>query len=408
MKILWFSNIILSDQSMSGTGTWISAMAESLSSNIEVELFNVTKGNVPIITKKDYGSIKQWIVPIVDFDKSGLPPVLIISKLQELVNEIQPDLIHVWGTEYYWSRLTAYGHVKGKVLLEMQGLIGAIAEKVTADLSIKELMQCIGIKEILKPSSSILGRKKALKKRGEIEKDIIARHHYISTQSDWMRAHISYLNPKAMVFKTAIGLRSEFINASKWIYENCEKNSILTITSTISAYKGLHTLIKAFALLTRTNHEAFLYIAGPKPIKGIKQPGYERFLLDLIRKENIQNKIVWLGPLNTSELITQILKANVVINPSFIESYSLVVKEALSLGAPTIAAYAGAMPELAIDKHSALYFPPGDVALCYTSLNNTLDSRDLTTRLSQNALTGNENIIIAKIQYDIYQKILKN
>jgi len=408
MKILWFSNIILSDQSMSDTGTWIGAMADSLVVYPEVELIIITKDTIKKTKQIDYKGIKQWVLPDVKFDKKGLPPISIIKQIQKLVKDINPDLIHVWGTEYYWSRLTAYGFIQGKVLLEMQGLISAIAEKVTADLSIKELTQCFGIKELLKPSSSILGRQKVLKNRGEIEKKIIARHQYISTQSEWMRAHISYINPKATVFKTAIGLRSEFINSIKWVYENCEKNTILTITSTLSAYKGLHTLIKAFSLLTRTNHEAFLYIAGPKPIKGIRQPGYERFLMNIIRKENIQNKIKWLGPLNTNELIAQILKANVVINPSFIESYSLVVKESLSLGAPTIAAYAGAMPELAIDKQSALFFPPGDVALCYTALNNTLESRDLSTLLSQNALIGNENIIIAEIQYNIYQKILKN
>ena len=408
MKILWFSNIILSENSMSGTGTWIKAMADSLIDFPDIELFNITKGKVKQTEQNFYKGINQWVLPDVRFDKKGLPPNEIIKQIQDIVNDIKPDLIHVWGTEYYWSRLTAYGLIEGKVLLEMQGLISAIAEMVTADLSIKELIQCIGIKEILKPSSSILGRQKALRIRGEVEKDIIRRHQYINTQSDWMRAHISHLNPNATVLKTAIGLRNEFINAAKWRYEHCEKNSILTITSTLSAYKGLHTLIKAFAKLVKIKPEARLYIAGPKPIKGIRQPGYERYLMKLIKNENIGDKIIWLGPLNTAELISQILKANVVVNPSFIESYSLVVKEALSLGVPTIAAYAGAMPELAIDKHSALFYPPGDIALCYAALLNIFNSPGLPTSLSDNALKGNTHVDIAKVQYNIYQKMLKN
>ncbi len=408
MKVLWFSNIEFSNISMSSTGTWLIAMLQGLKDFDKIKLYIITKGKVKTTTLRNYNDIEQWIIPDVKVRSNGLPSKRIIKEIQNIVFHINPDIIHIWGTEYYWSRLTAFGYIQGKVLLEMQGLISAIAEKVTADLSIKELIQCIGIKEIIKPSSSIFGRQKALRKRGEIEKDIIARHQYINTQSEWMRAHIAYLNPHATVYKTAIGLRSEFLGAQKWKYEHCEKNSILTITSTLSAYKGLHTLIKAFAKLVKIKPEARLYIAGPKPIKGIRQPGYERYLMNFIKKEDIGNRIIWLGPLNTMELISQILKANVVINPSFIESYSLVLKESLYLGAPTIASYAGAMPELAIDNHSALYYPSSDIALCCAALLKIISSTDLATVISQNALRDNMDSEVGKIQYNIYQNILEN
>lgn len=406
MKVLWFSNIILSHESMSGTGTWIKAMADSFIDFPGIELFIITKGKVLRTERKDYKGIKQWVLPEVGIDSKGLPPRKVITQIQNIVSEIEPDIIHVWGTEYYWSCLTAYGLIKGRVLLEMQGLISAIAEKVTADLTIKELMQCIGLKEIVKPSSSILGRQLAFRFRGKFEKDIIARHQYISTQSDWMRAHISYLNSNANVFSTTIGLREEFINAPKWSYDHCEKNRIFTITSTISPYKGLHTLLKAFAKLVNIKQEARLYVAGPSLIKGFRQPGYERYLIKLIKKENIEEKVVWLGPLNTDQLISQILMANVVINPSFIESFSLVLKEALYIGAPTIATYAGAMPELAIDRYSALFYPPGDIALCYAALLRILNSSKLANSLSYNALKSNTNFNVAEIQYNIYKKVL--
>lgn len=407
MKILWFSNIILTEDSMSDTGTWIKAMADSLIHFPDLELYIVSKGAVKQPEQTYYKGIKQWILPDVKLDRKGMPPLEIIEYIQEIVNIIKPDIIHVWGTEYYWSSLTAYGYIKGKVLLEMQGLIYAIADKVLADLSIKELFQCIGIKEILKPKSSIFGRQRALRKRGEIEKDIIFHHQFISTQSEWMRAHISYLNPNAKVFKTVIGLRREFLSAPKWNYERCEKNSILFITSTLSAYKGLHTLIKAFALLIKVKPEVRLYIVGPKPITGIRRPGYQRFLIKLINKEKIGDKIIWLGPLKTGELISQILKANVVVNPSFIESYSLVLREALYLGAPTVAAFVGAMPELAVHNHSALYYPTGDIALCYSDILNILNNADLASRLSNNAVIDSMGFETAKIQRIIYQSILE-
>lgn len=77
------------------------------------------------------------------------------------------------------------------------------------------------------------------------------KHGNISTQSEWVRAHIMNVNPKAKIFKTSISLRTEFAEADKWNVDNCVSYQVFTSTSSIISYKGLHILIDAIASLKK-------------------------------------------------------------------------------------------------------------------------------------------------------------
>jgi len=408
MKVLWLSNVYISDNEISSTGTWIIAMAKRLQQEKNINLFIISKGDVGDIEQKDNGNIKQWILPNAELNKEGLPPQNLIFSIQEIINGINPDIIHIWGTEYYWSKLYTEGYIKGKVLLEMQGLISAIATKVTADLTFREMIDCIGFKEILKPTTFLLCRKKYFEKRGALEIDTISKHKHIATQSDWMRGYIRNINKEAKIYRSAIGLRPEFLNTTPHNY-SVNNLELFTLTSTISAYKGLHTLIKALAIVKSQYKDVILKIAGPLPVKGVKKPGYERFLQRLIIKHDLSNNVKWLGSLNAIELIGEMKKSRIVVLPSFIESYSLALREALTIGMPVVASFAGAMPELANHNKSAIYFPPGDFQLCAHAIVEILTSKELEESLRINALQKARElnrVDCGTVQIEIYQQIM--
>ncbi|MHB9028474.1 MAG: hypothetical protein ACYC9O_06880, partial [Candidatus Latescibacterota bacterium] len=127
LKILWLSNKLVSPNDGGGTGTWLDALAEMLISSGEVELGNIAFGPVREITRKDWGSIRQWAVPDKLPLRDGLPPRRYISAILKAVETFSPDLAQVWGTEYYWGLLTARKYITRPALLEIQGLKFAIA-----------------------------------------------------------------------------------------------------------------------------------------------------------------------------------------------------------------------------------------------------------------------------------------
>ena len=90
MKILWFSNKVLSDKDTGNSGTWLDAMAQRLVMTGEVRLCNVTMGMVKTPTRQDAGPINQWIVPTTTLGRFGLPNTHIVAGITKLVNEVSP------------------------------------------------------------------------------------------------------------------------------------------------------------------------------------------------------------------------------------------------------------------------------------------------------------------------------
>lgn len=410
MKVLWFSNRYISEEKITGTGTWLVTMAEQLVQNEEIQLYNITRDNVSTIEKSIYKGLTQWRVPIVTRKKNGLPPSKMVTQIQSIVQDIKPDIIHIWGTEGYWGLLFSRGIIKGVVLLEIQGLLTQIHKHTFADLTFKDIVKCFGFKEIIKPSVSLLAKHKVFKTAAKFELEIIKNSRYISTQSNWVRAHISFLNPDAIIFQTKRPIRRKFYEDSKWDIQNIKRHSIFTSASSPIPYKGLHVLIEAVALLKCNFSNIKLYVAGHIG-KGIRESGYIKFIKKKINKLDLCDNVIWLGPLNEVELVNLQTSLHTSVYPSFIESYGVAVAESLSLGVPTVVSYSGALPEQGIEGDSIQFFPPGDVYMCAYKIRQIFENDVLAEALSTKArllrkeITNND---ISNLQINIYKKILFN
>lgn len=239
---------------------------------------------------------------------------------------------------------------------------------------------------------------------------MLTKHKFISTQSEWVRAHIKSYNTTAKIFNTRIPLRKHFYESETWKYKNCQKRSVFTYVSSFSTFKGMHILIDAIAILCKRMPDINLIIAGHSG-KGLRESGYVRFLKRKIRCKNLTDKIKWVGQLNAENIIKNQLKANVVVIPSFIESYGLAIEESLAIGTPTVAAYSGAIPERGINNNSILFYPPPDSVMCAESIESILTNNELANKLSKNSINNfrsvslNENL---NVQLDIYSQIKKH
>lgn len=408
-KILWLSNCAFSEAKISATGTWIIAMGEALIKSGEVELYNITYGNTKTIIRSDCHGINQWIIPNVKTNSEGLPPQYIIDFIKGIEQELNPDLIQIWGTEYYWGMLAAKNIISKPTLLDIQGLLFASAKVFYGGLSNSELIRCIGLKELLLPKRLFYFRKQDFIKRGEREKYMLSKIQFISVQSNWVKAHIKLQNKNAKIFDTGIIIRSQFYKAEKWKGIHTEV-IIFSSSSGSNMYKGLHVLFRAVAVLKKTIPTVKLHIAGGILYDKFVQDGYSNWLLKEAKRMNISDSLVWLGSINEDEIINQLQKASVFVVPSYVETYCVSLAEAMMLGIPSVVSYAGALPELAQDNESALYFPVGDYMSCALHIEKIVKDASIANKLSMNAikksLTKNNREEIVKRQLQIYNAVI--
>jgi glycosyltransferase involved in cell wall biosynthesis len=410
MRVLWLTLRTFSNKEDVITGGWLSSLAKGLIENCNIELANISTGNVKNLIRQDYGSIRQWIVPATTrINHNGLPLRKgLVSQIINVVNEFAPDLVHVWGTESFWGLLTARGLINRTSLLEIQGLKFAIAKVYHGGLSLSEQMACIGLKEIAK-RSILFQKKSSLVKWGLLEKEIISKHRYIVTQTQWAESQVMAINSNCMIFHNDRMLRDAFLTSKPWISSG--ESIIFCSASYPAPFKGLHTAIRSLALLKRKGFlDIQLRIAGDLQHNGLRQDGYIRWLNNEIIKLGIEQNVLWLGAITAERIVDEMRKASVMLLPTFMENCSNAMQEAMMVGIPLVVSFTGGLPSLADDETSVLFFPPDDEYMCAYQLERILTNKDLAMNLSQearkNARVRNNPLRIITNQMEIYHRVL--
>lgn len=408
LRVLWLSSSSLFEQDTAGTGTWLSPFGKKLVDTEQVSIGNVMQGNTKAPSHKSAAGIQQWIVPRVDQAsyRNGHLSERFSTQILEIVDSFSPDLIHVWGTESIWGLVTARKLVALPALLEMQGIKQAIARVYAGGLSFKEQLASIGLKELLRRRTMFHDRKR-FEEWGRFEREIIGGHMYIVVQSTWLEAQVRAINNQCQVFHRDFILRDPFYKAALW--QPSRGKSIFCSASYPSAFKGLHVIVRALAILKESFPDIQLRIAGSLQKSKIRQDGYIAWLNKEAQKLGVSSQIVWLDGIRATQIVQEMLGASCMVLPTYIEGYSLVTAEAASIGMPIVAAYAGGIPSYAKDRESALFFSPGDVEMCAYQLARVLCDPQLAEQLSgqahKTALIRNNPENIVQRQLEIYNHV---
>jgi len=401
MKIIWFSNHRFSHHAIKATGTWLKVMGEKLAEYENIHLYNITKGDVKSLVFEQVGKIQQYVVPQQKRNTYSLPNSKIVNEISNVVAKIDPDIIHIWGTESYWGLLSVNKHISGEILLEIQGLRTQIIPHLNGGLNFSELLKCTGFKELVKPKSHVLFMPKEHRIREKNELDIIRAHDKIGIQSISSLNIVSQINPQAKTFKSLIPLRDDFIeNQNSWSFNR--NNTLFTSVSSPTTYKGLHVLIRALYIVKQKNRNVQLRIAGNIGF-GIRQSGYVKYLNRLINKLELKENIEWVGSIDSKDMVKELLNSDLSIIPSFVESYCLALYESIAIGVPVVCSYAGAMPEASDFTDRVHYFQPGDYYACAKLIQENLKPSNKKHSNYNNAIDANAAVVR---QIEIYNAVL--
>jgi len=412
MKVLWFTNTpalgenYLSHNNVVGGG-WIKSLDKEMQKKIDLHIaFYHNKEVLPFkFGNTNYYPIyrgkKTFINKYIDAKLSRIILREDIGKYLDIINEVKPDLIHIHGTE------NSFGYILEKtnipVIFSIQGIITVCYHKFLSGLEPKYLNVTKGIWYKLLGYKSLKLVYLNFRKMKQIEKDVFQLCKNIIGRTAWDRRVCSIMSPNSTYFHNDEILRDGFYE-NEW--KNIKRDKLIIFTTNgNSYYKGFETISQTISLLIESGYKNFEWrVAGISKdsliVKAVKKK-----LKALFPKMNL----ILIGNLSEQELINNLLESNIYIMPSHIENSPNNLCEAMILGMPCIATFAGGTGSLLKDGEEGILIQDGDPWAMAGAIIELVNNEKKVLEFSKNAriraLKRHDKNTIANDLMDIYRII---
>lgn len=137
--------------------------------------------------------------------------------------------------------------------------------------------------------------------------------------------------------------------------------------------------IEALALASKKHPSALLRMAGPE------MDGCRGECEKLIESSGLSGRVTLLGRISKSDIQNEGNRAEIFINPTFVDNTPVSVVEAMAMGLCIISTNVGGLPFLLKDGHTALLVPPRDAGALADKICQLVADPELALALSRNA-----------------------
>ncbi|MER2036787.1 MAG: glycosyltransferase family 4 protein [Solibacillus sp.] len=394
MQILWLINLALPEVSKlmnktpSPFGGWLIDTSKKLSENEKIKLSIA-------FAETDLNDIKEFNGDEITF--YAFPHVRLKDKdliksnryLKTILKKVQPDLVHIYGTEYVHSlaMVNVCKELGINTVINIQGLVSIIAKHYTANLPIN-IQRRFTLRDFLK-QNNILQQRQELERKGKLEIEAIQNTQHVIGRTTWDKACVWHINPNANYYSCNENLREAFY-LNEWSLEHCERYSIF-LSQGSYPIKGLHYVLESLPLLLEKYPATKLYIAGPditssKNLKEeFKKTSYAKYITELIKKLKIENNVFFTGLLNEQQICERYLNSNVFVCPSSIENSPNSLGEAMILGLPCVASNVGGVSDmLTHNQEGFLYQADAPYMLAYF-ISKIFEDEEIVKRMTENS-----------------------
>jgi glycosyltransferase involved in cell wall biosynthesis len=175
--------------------------------------------------------------------------------------------------------------------------------------------------------------------------------------------------------------------------------SRLLFVGRVSPEKGVHILIEAFAQIADQFPDAELNLAGPvislpyEYIVGISEEpevaalarfyeeDYGITLQRMVEENNLTGRVHFLGSMAQTDLVKHYQSADILVNPSYSESFGMSLVEAMASETPVIATRVGGMVNIVDDNETGLLVERDDVEALVGALQCLLENGALRQQM---------------------------
>lgn len=363
MKILWLCNIILPEvmeqigKKSVPVGGWLSGMLEGITKSYTLDCIDITVcmpcGWLDVVEMSKTDRYQYCLFPCHRNDQYYYND-RIEGYFNDVLGKVQPDLVHIWGTEFPTTLAMVNACEKlgllNRIVINIQGLVSIYARHYYASLPWRVVYDFMTPRHLVF-HDSIVQQKKAFEKRGKYEIEALCKVKHVIGRTDWDKACVTQINPNINYHFCNEILRKSFYK-HKWNFEKCERFSIF-VSQAAYPIKGLHFVLEALPLILRQYPQAHLYVAGSDVTcstgslkKRLKLTAYGKYIKKLIKKYNLEQNITFCGPLDEEQMCARYLRSNVFVSASSIENSPNSVCEAMILGMPVVSSDVGGVKNL--------------------------------------------------------------
>lgn len=390
-RILWLSNTPsgaiekLSPNTVAGG--WMQSLEEQLVEDKNIELYVAFYYNHPIepfkhkktqyypVLRSNTGSKFSRLIRRMPFGKNDDETEL--QKVLEIIEEVKPDIIHVHGTEENWGLIQKY--TKIPVIVSIQGILSPYTERFFSGIPKRVAFINEGIKQKLLFKSANLSYSQ-MKKNAIREQEILKISKNIMGRTDWDRRITRVLAPDSKYFVGNEMLRPVFYEG-KWNRKEYGKLIKIVSTSTAGIYKGLETIVKTAAILQKSSSFTFEWI-----VIGQNETGpLAQMVKKWLKCDYGQLGIRFVGIKKAEEMVDILISSDVYCQVSHIENSPNSLCEAMMVGMPIIASFAGGTDSMLENSEEGILVQDGDPYSYAGAINELVNHFELAKQYALKA-----------------------
>jgi glycosyltransferase involved in cell wall biosynthesis len=275
-----------------------------------------------------------------------------IEKIKALVNQVQPDIVHVHGTEENFGLIQEFTRIP--VVFSIQGLLNPYIEKYFSGIPFEIARRYESYVDKLSYRTARSSYKK-MESAAERERRILQNARYIIGRTDWDKSITRLLAPKSVYFTGQEMLRPSFY-IKTW-HDSPPKGILKIITvSSDSLYKGFEMVVKTARLLKE--HPGFEFIWM---VAGLhKNSNCVKVIRKWLEADLETLGIRLLGNQTETQLADLLATSDIFCQVSHIENSPNSLCEAQLVGIPIIATDVGGTKSLVQHGVSGIMFQEGD------------------------------------------------
>ena len=344
--------------------TWLPQIAEAWDGQTEVDIHWVVMSDLV----KERRDVCEWgqMFHVLPTTQRGRSTTLFREDRRAIgavLDEIQADLVHGWGTEDVYGLAAVLSRRPN--IVSMQGILSYYA--------LKNWM----------PTRSYL--------QAMLELFILWKAEKVTTESEWGRNVVLRRNPFAKVELVEYGVQQLFFQ-TKWQPE--ETKPFALFVGGISPRKGIQDLVEAFRDPKLLGKE--LVVIG----------GGDGEWSENLRKSAPPN-IRWLGRKTAEETAQCMRKAWCLVLPTRADTSPNVVKEARVVGLPVITTRHGGQASYVRDGEDGYFVECGDVNGLVGKMETVLGSFSKAKEMGDHGKKTFRELFIAKRTGDGFMKMYR-
>lgn len=419
MKVLWFSNTpalginyLKKDFRLAQSGGWLYALNREVQIQTDLSIVFLHPYNQVAFKyeKTSYYPIHTGNILIENLKRRLFNKVFdndFLADYLKIIELTKPDIIHIHGTENAF--LCLLKHTNIPVVISIQGNLSVLHYKFLTGFNgqfLRLYENNISFKAL------ILGRKNfsrnyhEIKTRSNIERKYFKFSKNVIGRTDWDKRISRILAPDSAYYLADELLRDSFYQTN---WNNFYKDGRLIIFTTNgdTYYKGFETLCYALNLLLDLNIDIEWRVAGIHNHSLIN-----RITKKFLKQNYPKTSLKLLGSLNEQEIIDNLLESHIYVMPSHIENSPNNLCEAMIIGMPCIATFAGGTGSMLSDGEEGILIQDGDPWAMAGAIIELKNDADKSVVYSKNAKLkalkrhNKERVVEQYIQ--IYKEVIKN